>query len=80
MDKRQIKGTVYWLGAIDWDRRFFGSLIPLPDGTTYNDYNDYLVEESKKTALLDTVDPSMAGELLVQLHELLYQLDDEYLR
>lgn len=64
MDKRQIKEKVYWLGAIDWDRRLFDSLIPLPDGTTYN---AYLVEGSKKTALLDTVDPSMAGELLAQL-------------
>ncbi|MBF0100313.1 MAG: FprA family A-type flavoprotein [Desulfobacterales bacterium] len=64
MDKRQIKEKVYWLGAVDWDRRLFDSLIPLPDGTTYN---AYLVEGSKKTALLDTVDPSMAGKLLAQL-------------
>ena len=24
------------LGAIDWDRRLFDALIPLPDGTTCN--------------------------------------------
>lgn len=64
MDKRQIMEKVYWLGAVDWDRRLFDALIPLPDGTTYN---AYLVEGSQKTALLDTVDPSMAGELLAQL-------------
>jgi flavorubredoxin len=43
-------------GRVDWDRRLFDSLIPLPDGTTYN---AYLVEGSEKTALLDTVDPPM---------------------
>ncbi len=64
MDKRQIKEKVYWLGAVDWDRRLFDALIPLPDGTTYN---AYLVEGSEKAALLDTADPSMAGELMAQL-------------
>jgi flavorubredoxin len=52
------------MGALDWDRRLFDSLIPLPDGTTYN---AYLVEGSEKTALLDAVDPSMADELMAQL-------------
>jgi flavorubredoxin len=64
MHKRQIKEKIDWLGAVDWDRRLFDSLIPLPDGTTYN---AYLVEGSEKTALLDTVDPSMADELMTQL-------------
>jgi flavorubredoxin len=64
MKKKQIKGDVYWMGAIDWDRRLFDSLIPLPDGTTYN---AYLVKGSNKTALLDTVDPSMADVLMAQL-------------
>jgi flavorubredoxin len=52
------------LGAIDWDRRLFDSLIPLPDGTSYN---AYLVQGSEKTALLDTVDPSKREELMSQL-------------
>lgn len=64
MQKRQLKKRIYWLGAVDWDRRLFDSLIPLPDGTTYN---AYLVEGSEKTALLDTVDPAMIDELLAQL-------------
>ncbi len=64
MQKRKILDDIYWLGAIDWDRRLFDSLIPLPDGTSYN---AYLVKGSAKTALLDTVDPPMADELLVQL-------------
>ncbi|MFZ0134758.1 MAG: FprA family A-type flavoprotein [Desulfobacterales bacterium] len=64
MHKRQIKEKISWLGAIDWDRRLFDSLIPLPDGTTYN---AYLIEGSEKTALLDTVDPPMAADLMAQL-------------
>jgi flavorubredoxin len=64
MQKRQIMEKVYWLGAIDWERRLFDSLIPLPDGTTYN---AYLIEGSEKTALVDTVDPPMADELMAQL-------------
>jgi flavorubredoxin len=64
MSKRQVKDNVYWVGAVDWDRRLFDSLIPLPDGTSYN---AYLIEGSEKTALLDTVDPSMAHVLLNHL-------------
>lgn len=64
MKKRKIKEKIYWLGAVDWDRRLFDSLIPLPDGTTYN---AYLIEGSEKTALLDTVDPPMTEELMAQL-------------
>ncbi|RJQ85934.1 MAG: FprA family A-type flavoprotein [Desulfobacteraceae bacterium] len=56
--------NIYWMGAVDWDRRLFDSLIPLPDGTSYN---AYLIEGSEKTALLDTVDPPMSGELMAQL-------------
>ncbi len=64
MYKRKIKENIYLLGAIDWDRRLFDSLIPLPDGTTYN---AYLIEGSDKTVLLDAVDPPMADELISQL-------------
>jgi flavorubredoxin len=66
MRKRQIKERVHWMGAVDWDRRLFDSLIPLPDGTSYN---VYLVEGSQKTALLDTVDPPMVDILMAQLEE-----------
>jgi flavorubredoxin len=52
------------MGAVDWDRRLFDSLIPLPDGTSYN---AYLIQGSEKTALLDTVDPSMTDVLMFQL-------------
>jgi len=64
MKARVIKEGVYWVGAVDWNRRLFDSLIPLPDGTSYN---AYLVQGSEKTALLDAVDPSMADILLSHL-------------
>ena len=52
------------MGAVDWNRRLFDSLIPLPDGTSYN---AYLVQGTEKTALLDTVDPAMESVLSRQL-------------
>jgi flavorubredoxin len=64
MKARKIKDRIYWMGSVDWDRRLFDSLIPLPDGTSYN---AYLIEGSEKTVLLDSVDYQMADELLAQL-------------
>jgi len=67
MKRRAIIEGVSWLGAIDWDRRLFDSLIPLPDGTSYN---AFLVQGSEKTALLDTVDPAKKEVLLFQLEDI----------
>ncbi len=64
MKARKIKDHICWMGSVDWDSRLFDSLIPLPDGTSYN---AYLIEGSEKTALLDTVDPPMAEEFMAQL-------------
>jgi flavorubredoxin len=61
---RQLKANVYSVGAIDWDRRLFDELIPLPDGTSYN---AYLIRGSEKTALLDTVDPTKTEVLIENL-------------
>ena len=61
---RQLTPKVFSVGAVDWDRRLFDELIPLPQGTTYN---AYLIKASEKTALLDTVDPSMANKLIDNL-------------
>jgi flavorubredoxin len=68
MDKpREIKKDVYCVGAVDWDRRLFDSLIPLPDGTSYN---SYLIKGNGKTALIDTVNPPMKDVLLQNLDQL----------
>lgn len=64
MKARKIVQDVYAVGAIDWDRRLFDALVPLPQGTTYN---SYLIKGSDKTALIDTVDPTMTAVLLGNL-------------
>lgn len=61
---RTLKPDIYNVGAIDWDRRVFDELIPVPDGTTYN---SYLIKGSEKTALLDTVDPEKVDDLISHL-------------
>lgn len=63
MKPRKVRDRVQLLGAVDWNRRLFDSLIPLPDGTSYNAY----LVEGAKTALLDTVDPAWEELLLQQL-------------
>ncbi len=67
MAVQKIRDDIYYVGAIDWDRRLFDELIPLPDGTSYN---AYLIKGTKKTALIDTVDPRKKHELLDNLKEL----------
>ncbi len=67
MKAKEIIPDIYWVGAIDWDRRLFDELIPLPDGTSYN---SYLIKGSEKTVLIDTVDPPMKDVLLSRLDEL----------
>ena len=65
MNARKIREGVYWMGVVDWERRIFDALIPLPDGTSYN---AYLIQGSEKTVLIDTVDPAMQDQLLRQLN------------
>ena len=67
MTVRELRPGVYSVGAIDWDRRLFDELIPLPEGTTYN---AYLIKGDEKTALIDTVDPTKERVLVSNLAEL----------
>ncbi len=66
MRAREIRPGVQWVGAVDWDRRLFDALIPLPDGTSYN---AYLVHGSEKVALIETVDPEMIHLLDAHLED-----------
>jgi flavorubredoxin len=66
MNARNVTDGVQWVGAVDWDRRLFDELIPLPEGTSYN---AYLVRGSEKTALIDAVDPSKAEILFARLEK-----------
>lgn len=61
---KEIAPGIFSVGALDFDRRLFDSLIPLPQGTTYN---AYLVRGMEKTALIDTVDPGKELELVTNL-------------
>ncbi|MCX7641948.1 MAG: FprA family A-type flavoprotein [Elusimicrobiales bacterium] len=65
MSIRKITDSVYFVGSIDWDRRLFDELIPLPEGTTYNAYLIKTGEE--EYILLDTVDPTKSKELIENL-------------
>ncbi len=67
MEPREIRPKIYSVGAVDWDRRLFDALIPLPDGTSYN---SYLIKGDEKTALIDTVDPTMQDVLINNLNQL----------
>ena len=66
MKAREICKDVHLLGYVDWNRRLFDALVPLPDGTSYN---AYLVKGSEKTVLLDAVDPAVKQVLMDQLAE-----------
>jgi len=55
MSVQKIKENIFFVGAQDWDRTLFDAFIPLPNGTSYN---AYLIKGNKKTALIDTVDPT----------------------
>ncbi|PWR74499.1 MBL fold hydrolase [Methanospirillum lacunae] len=64
MAVRQISEQIYTVGVIDWNRRIFDELVPLPEGTSYN---SYYVKGSEKTALIDTSDPSKQEEFIGNL-------------
>ncbi|NLB56129.1 MAG: FprA family A-type flavoprotein, partial [Lentisphaerae bacterium] len=66
MKKFPVKENIWKLGAIDWNRRLFDSLIPLPDGTSYN---AFLIQGSEKTVLFDTTDPATCEILMAQLED-----------
>ncbi len=66
MKKRIMRDGVWMMGAVDWNRRLFDSLIPLPEGTSYN---SYMVKGSEKVALIDTADPELEHVLMEQLED-----------
>ena len=67
MVSREVAQGIFWVGALDFDRRIFDELIPLPEGTSYN---AYLIRGSEKTALIDTVDPSKEFDLISNIVKL----------
>ena len=64
MEPRKFSESVDWVGVVDWNRRLFDALIPLPDGTSYN---AYVIKGSDKIALVDSVDSVFSDVLMEQL-------------
>jgi len=64
MRPHPITDGISWVGAVDWDRRVFDELVPVPEGTTYN---SYLVRGTDKTVLIDAVDPAFERVLFDRL-------------
>ena len=67
MVSREVAQGIFWVGVLDFDRRIFDELIPLPEGTSYN---AYLIRGGEKTALIDTVDPTKEFELISNIVKL----------
>lgn len=55
----EIKPGIYWVGAVDWDLRYFHGYLT-PRGTTYNAY--LIVDE--KVTLVDTVKHYLFDEMV----------------
>lgn len=72
MASRIIKPGIYFTGVIDWDRRLFDEIIPLPDGTSYN---SYIIHGNEKTALIDTADPDKKDAFLNNLSKTDIKID-----
>ena len=67
MSNRKIREDIYSVGVIDWDRRLFDELIPLPDGTSYN---SYFIRGSEANAMIDTVEPELVDKYLKNIDQL----------
>jgi len=63
MTAAEIKKDIYWIGAVDWDRRNFHGYSLSPQGTTYN---AFLIKDQKNT-IIDTVEDRFAGKLLCNI-------------
>lgn len=63
----EIVHGIFWVGAVDWYRRIFDGLIPLPYGTSYN---AYLVVGRSKFALIDTVNPGFENVLMKKIEQI----------
>ncbi|SIQ52871.1 FprA family A-type flavoprotein [Halanaerobium kushneri] len=64
---RKVKDDIYSVGVIDWHRKLFDELIPLPDGTSYN---SYFIKGEEKNAIIDTVEPDFVQDFLDNLDDL----------
>lgn len=63
---RKLTEHILAVGVQDWDRRSFDEFMELPDGTSYN---SFIVQGTKKNALIDTSDPDTYVEYFQNLED-----------
>ncbi|MFQ6123394.1 MAG: FprA family A-type flavoprotein [Candidatus Heimdallarchaeota archaeon] len=63
----ELKPGIYMLRTLDWERRLFDELIPLPDGTSYN---AYVIKGTDGVALIDSSDTRKIEPFLKDLQNL----------
>lgn len=66
MNPSPIPRGITYMGVNHPERRLFDSLIPIPEGTSYN---SWIVEGSQASVLLDTVEPEFADSFLARLDQ-----------
>ena len=64
---KKVHEDLYWVGSSDRRLALFENVFPIPRGVSYNAY----VITDEKTALLDTVDKSVAGVFFENLDHVL---------
>ena len=74
MSSLEIKPGIYWVGAVDWNLRYFHGYLT-PRGTSYN---AYLVVDEKIT-LVDSVKDYMFEEMLSNIKEVVSPSAIEYI-
>ncbi len=63
----KIKDDIYWIGALDPERRIFDIIMPLDRGTTYNSY----LVKGEKIAIIEAVKIGFEGEFLSNIRSLI---------
>ena len=66
-NKREVSKDTFYVGASDRRLELFENVYPLTNGASYNSY----IILDKKTALLDTVDESVAGTFFKKVKDVL---------
>ncbi|MFR0874980.1 MAG: hypothetical protein ACLSHC_10520 [Bilophila wadsworthia] len=63
----ELAKDIFWIGAVDYNKRNFHGYSRSPRGTTYN---SYLVRD-EKNVVFDTVDNDYAGTMFCRLAKLM---------
>lgn len=75
MQAVEIKKDIFWIGAVDFNKRNFHGYSLSPRGTTYNTY----VIRDEKNTLLDTVDCDYTEVMLARLRQVMHPEEVDYI-